>query len=75
MFSLAKSKESILGDSFKEDFLMDLQILISQFSKIDNEKLADNTWKEHVRASSDFLEKVRFYNLFEKSTIMTVDAI
>ena len=75
VFSLAKSKESILGDSFKEDFLMDLQILISQFSKIDNEKLADNTWKEHVRASSDFLEKVRFYNLFEKSTIMTVDAI
>ena len=75
VFSLAKSKESILGESFKEDFLMDLQILISQFSKIDNEKLADNTWKEHVRASSDFLEKVRFYNLFEKSTIMTVDAI
>ena len=69
IFSLVDPKESILGDSFKEDFLMDLQILRTQFPK------ADNTWKEHVMASSDFLEKVRFHNLFGESTIMTVDAI
>lgn len=75
VFSLADSKQSILGDSFKDDFLMDLQILRSQFSKMDNKKSADNTWKEDVRALSDFLEKVRFHNLFEESTIMTVDAI
>lgn len=75
VFSLVGQKESILGDSFKEDFLMDLQILRTQFSKMDNEKSADNTWKEDVRVSSDFLEKVRFHNLFEESTIMTVEAI
>ena len=75
VFSLVGPKESILGDSFKEDFLMDLQILRTQFSKMDNEKSADNTWKEDVRVSSDFLEKVRFHNLFEESTIMTVEAI
>lgn len=75
VFSLADSKQSILGDSFKDDFLRDLQILRSQFSMIDNEKLADHTWKEDVKASSDFLEKVMFHNLFEESTIMTVEAI
>jgi len=75
VFSLSDSKQSILGDSFKDDFLMDLQILRSQFSTMDNEKLAENTWKEDVKASSDFLEKVRFHNLFEESTIMTVEAI
>ncbi|WP_257229313.1 hypothetical protein [Acinetobacter sp. YH12057] len=75
VFSLVDPKESVLGDSFKEDFKMDLQILKNQFSMMDNEKLADNTWKEDVRVSSDFLEKVRFHNLFEESTIMTVEAI
>lgn len=75
VFSLADSKQSILGDSFKDDFLMDLQILRSQFSKMNNEKLVGNTLKEDIRASSDFLEKVRFHNLVEEATIMTVDAI
>lgn len=75
VFSLADAKESILGDSFKENFLMDLQILKTQFSKTDNGKLSDNTWKENVRISSDFLGKVRFHNLVEESTIMTVNAI
>jgi len=75
VFSLADSKQSILGDSFKDDFLRDLQILMSQFSKMDSEKLVTNTWKKDVRISSDFLEKVRFHNLFKESTIMTVDAI
>ena len=75
VFSLVNPKESILGDSFKEDFLMDLQILRTQFSKMAIEKLDDNTWKEYVRALSDFLEKVRFHNLVEESTIMTVEAI
>lgn len=75
VFSLADAKESILGDSFKEDFLMDLQVLRTQFLKMDNGKLAGNTWKEDIRASSDFLEKVRFHNLVEESTLMTVDAI
>ena len=75
VFSLVESKDSILGESFKEDFLMDLQILRSQFSKMENGKLADYTWKEDVRVSSDFLEKVRFHNLFKESTIMTVGAI
>ncbi|WP_228199613.1 hypothetical protein [Acinetobacter sp. WCHAc010052] len=75
VFSVADSKESILGDSFKEDFLMDLQILSTQFSQTDNGKLTDKTWKEDVMASSDFLEKVRFHNLFEESHIMTVEAI
>lgn len=75
VFSVADSKESILGDSFKEDFLMDLQILRTQFSQTDNGKLTDKTWKEDVIASSDFLEKVRFHNLFEESHIMTVEAI
>lgn len=75
VFSLADSKQSILGDTFKDDFLRDLQILRSQFSMIDNEKLVTNTWKKDVRISSDFLEKVRFHNLFKESTIMTVGAI
>ena len=75
VFSLGNSKDSILDESFKEDFLMDLQILRSQFSKMGNGKMADYTWKEDVRASSDFLEKVRFHNLFKESTIMTVGAI
>ena len=75
VFSLVDSKQSILGDSFKDDFLMDLKILRSQFSKMDNEKLVGNTLKEDIRASSDFLEKVRFHNLVEEATIMTVDAI
>ena len=75
VFSLVDPEESILGDSFKEDFLMDLQILRTQFSKMDSEKLVTNTWKKDVRISSDFLEKVRFHNLFKESTIMTVDAI
>ncbi|MHC5171463.1 hypothetical protein ACVIAJ_14090 [Acinetobacter johnsonii] len=74
-FSLVDPKESILGDSFKEDFLMDLQILMSQFSKMGSEKLVTNTWKKDVRISSDFLEKVRSHNLFKEATIMTVDAI
>jgi hypothetical protein len=42
---------------------------------MDNEKLVGNTLKEDIRASSDFLEKVRFHNLVEEATIMTVDAI
>lgn len=75
VFSLVDPKESILGDSFKEDFLMDLQILMTQFSKMESEKLVTNTWKKDVRISSDFLEKVRFHNLFKESTIMTVGAI
>ncbi|ENV44922.1 hypothetical protein [Acinetobacter schindleri] len=75
VFSLVGPKESILGDSFKEDFLMDLQMLMTQFSKMNSEKLVTNTWKKDVRISSDFLEKVRFHNLFKESTIMTVDAI
>ena len=49
VFSLADSKQSILGDSFKDDFLRDLQILMSQFSKMDSEKLVTNTWKKDVR--------------------------
>ena len=75
VFYLVDPKESILGDSFKEDFLMDLQILITQFSKMDSEKLVTNTWKKDVRISSEFLEMVRFHNLFKESTIMTVGAI
>lgn len=75
VFSLADSKDPILGDSFKEDFLMDLQILSTRFSKTDNEKLVANTWKEDVRALSDFLEKVRFHNIFEEPNIMTAEAI
>lgn len=75
IFSLVDPKESILGDSFKEDFLMDLQILSTRFSKTDNEKLVANTWKEDVRALSDFLEKVRFHNIFEEPNIMTAEAI
>ena len=75
VFSLVGHKESILGDSFKEDFLIDLQILMTQFSKMESKKLVTNAWKKDVRISSDFLEKVRFHNLFKESTIMTVDAI
>lgn len=75
VFSLVDPKESILGDSFKEDFLMDLQILMTQFSKMDSEKLITNTWKKDVRISSDFLEKVRFHNLFEELTLMRADTI
>lgn len=33
IFSLVDPKDSILGVSFKEDFLMDLQILMTQFFK------------------------------------------